>query len=127
MEKYDNGNPRYIKYYNSKQELDGQSISFYEEGNIHSYIYFHEENQEGPMILYYEDGKMNTFDNYIDGVQEGVSLHYNEKGSLTRKSYYRDGYKHGEQYFFDYDNGDTIRVEYYEKGNLIKRDSLKWR
>ncbi len=119
------GIPRYIKFYNDKGKIEGQSISFKSSGKIHSYIYLVRDHQVGPSMIYYENGTINILDTYLDGKQEGVSVHYSPQGVLTRKTYYRNGVLDGEQYYFDYDTGDTLRIEHYRKGNLIRIDSLR--
>lgn len=78
----------------------------------------------GPLMIFYENGQINTFDTYFDNKKEGISLHYNESGILTRKSFYRNNVKDGEQYYFDYETGDTLLVEFYKEGILIKSDSI---
>jgi len=114
-----NGIPQYIKYYNDKGELDGASISFNPKGELNSFIYMKDGIEIGPSMIYYSDGSLNICDTYIEGKQEGVSVHYNPKGILTRKSYYRNGLKEGEQYYFNYETGDTIKIEVYSKGKLL--------
>jgi len=122
--KRDNGIPHYIKFYDNNKKLEGQSISFNSSGKIHSYTYMLKDQQVGSSMIYYENGTLNVLDTYLNGKKEGVSVHYNPEGILTRKTYYRNDLLDGEQYYFDYESGDTLRIEYYKKGQLIQIDSI---
>lgn len=116
----ENGIPQYIKYYSNTGKVNGGEISFMDNGNVRSFTYLKNDTITiGPSVRFYDTGKINYFDSYIDGKKEGVSVHYTSKGILTRKSYYRNGVQDGEQYLFDYDSGDTLKIEIYKKGKLI--------
>lgn len=115
--------PKYIRYYNENGLVNGASISFNESGNVRSFTYLIDDSIiNGPSFRLYDNGEINYMDTYLNGLREGISLHFNQRGILTRKSYYRNGVKDGEQYYFDYNSGDTLKIEYYLKGKLI--DSL---
>lgn len=117
----DDGIPDYIKYYTKDGKLNGGAISFMENGNVRSFTYLLNDSVvSGPSVRYYDNGKLNYYTSFIEGKKEGVSVHYSPKGILTKKLYFRNGVKDGKQYIFDYDTGDTLKIETYQNGKLIE-------
>lgn len=121
-----NGIPEVIKYYTEDGVLNGGAITFMESGNVRSFTYLTKDSIVlGPSVRYYDNGTINYFTSFIEGKQEGISVHYSPMGILTKKLYYRNGLMDGKQYIFDYDSGDTLKIELYDKGELIQTFNSK--
>lgn len=131
---YPDGELASIKFRNDKQEkeykffpsyrvveerdykgniLNGQTLSFYENGNINSQNYFKDGMQDSIYILYYENGAVQIKGNYKLDVKVGKWEYFRQDGSSDGEEIYGD-------------DGSLLKprgtgLKYYDKeGNEIK-------
>ena len=79
--------------YNKKGVLNGDSIKYYEEGNIQSIVPYKNNLVEGLIIRYYENGNIKEEVNYKNDKMNGESKSYDENGKLNGRTIFKDDIK----------------------------------
>lgn len=92
---YRNGKKNYENYWSEAHKLDSISRFWYDNGKIGNEGYYQNGKLHGEWRMYYKNGRLESIINYDRGDKQGKSIYFNE-------------------------NGDTSRVELYEKGKLVK-------
>ena len=93
-------------FYVDPDALEGEWISYYENGNISAKRHFKRGDPDGQTISYYENGNIKKIAIYKDGWLEGECIHYYESGQIMEEAYYKGGALRGR------------RKTYYENGNM---------
>lgn len=79
--------------YNKKGVLNGDSIKYYEEGNIKSIIPFKNNIVDGLTISYYENGNIKEEVHYKNDKMNGEAKSYDENGKLNGRTIFKDDIK----------------------------------
>ena len=111
---YENGLLRIYFIYNKDGIPDGESVEYYEEGNIKSIIPFRNNMVEGLTITYYENGLLRIYFIYNkDGIPDGESVEYYEEGNIKSIIPFRNNMVEG------------LTITYYENGNIDEEVNYK--
>lgn len=131
-----------INYKNGK--IEGLLRSWYDNGQLHDSAYFEKGKVIGYAVAYYRNGNKNREENwnehevlhglsqfwYEDGVLGDSGWYYNGSPDREWRRYHKNGqlqhiknYAHGKlngKSIFLKENGDTIKVQTYNKGEIIE-------
>ena len=83
---FENGLLRTYFIFDKNGLPNGDSIEYYEEGNIKSVIPFKHNIVEGLTISYYENGNIKEEVNYKNNKMNGEAKSYDENGKLNGKT-----------------------------------------
>ncbi|MCY7008128.1 phosphatidylinositol-4-phosphate 5-kinase [Fusobacterium simiae] len=97
---------------------NGDSIEYYEEGNIKSVIPFKHNIVEGLTISYYENGNIKEKVNYKNNKINGEAKSYDENGKLNGKTIFKDDIKLEEEVHKE----DEILKNTFKNGEVVKQD-----
>ena len=109
---YEDGAKKSITNYENGK-LNGQSLEYYNNGKLKSEYYYRNDLANGICKDYFENGNLQMSSNMVDGKQDGVGYEYYESGKLWASSHYVKGELHGEE------------KEYYENGKLKSKGKYK--
>ena len=115
---YENGLLRIYFIYNKDGIPDGESVEYYEEGNIKSIIPFRNNIVEGLTITYYENGNIDEEVNYKNGKMNGEAKSYDENGKLNGRTIFKDDIKLEEEVHKE----NEILKNTFKNGELVKQD-----
>ena len=90
---FENGLLRTYFIFNKNGLLDGNSIEYYEEGNIESLVPYKNNVVEGLVITYYENGNIKEEVNYKNDKMNGEAKSYDENGKLNGRTIFKDDIK----------------------------------
>ena len=93
-------------------------ISYYENNNIKSIIYFKNDVRDGNARFYWMNGKIKEDLNYVNGRVEGLVRRYDENGTLREMFTIESGKREGPTSLFD-STGTYVNDIYYEEGILV--------
>ena len=106
------------RMYDKKGVLNGNSISYYEEGNIQSIFPYKNNLIEGLVIRYYENGNIKEEINYKNVKMNGEAKSYDENGKLNGRTIFKDNIKLEE----DVHKENEILKNTFKNGELVKQD-----
>ena len=115
---YENGLLKIYFIYNKDGIPDGESVEYYEEGNIKSIIPFRNNIVEGLTITYYENGNIDEEVNYKNGKMNGEAKSYDENGKLNGRTIFKDDIKLEEDVYKE----NEILKNTFKNGELVKQD-----
>ena len=115
---YENGLLRIYFIYNKDGIPDGESVEYYEEGNIKSIIPFKNNMVEGLTITYYENGNIDEEVNYKNNKMNGEAKSYDENGKLNGRTIFKDDIKLEEEVHKE----NEILKNTFKNGELVKQD-----
>ena len=115
---YENGLLKIYFIYNKDGIPDGESVEYYEEGNIKSIIPFRNNIVEGLTITYYENGNIDEEVNYKNNKMNGEAKSYDENGKLNGRTIFKDNIKLEEDVYKE----NEILKNTYKNGELVKQD-----
>ena len=115
---YENGLLKIYFIYNKDGIPDGESVEYYEEGNIKSIIPFRNNIVEGLTITYYENGNIDEEVNYKNNKMNGEAKSYDENGKLNGRTIFKDDIKLEEDVYKE----NEILKNTYKNGELVKQD-----
>ena len=115
---YENGLLKIYFIYNKDGIPDGESVEYYEEGNIKSIIPFRNNIVEGLTITYYENGNIDEEVNYKNGKMNGEAKSYDENGKLNGRTIFKDDIKLEEEVHKE----NEILKNTFKNGELVKQD-----
>ena len=115
---YENGLLRIYFIYNKDGIPDGESVEYYEEGNIKSIIPFRNNMVEGLTITYYENGNIDEEVNYKNNKMNGEAKSYDENGKLNGRTIFKDNIKLEEDVYKE----NEILKNTFKNGELVKQD-----
>ena len=115
---YENGLLKTYFIYNKDGIPDGESVEYYEEGNIKSIIPFRNNVVEGLTITYYENGNIDEEVNYKNNKMNGEAKSYDENGKLNGRTIFKDNIKLEE----DVHKENEILKNTFKNGELVKQD-----
>ena len=115
---YENGLLRIYFIYNKDGIPDGESVEYYEEGNIKSIIPFRNNIVEGLTITYYENGNIDEEVNYKNNKMNGEAKSYDENGKLNGRTIFKDDIKLEEDVYKE----NEILKNTFKNGELVKQD-----
>lgn len=115
---YENGLLKTYFIYNKDGIPDGESVEYYEEGNIKSIIPFRNNIVEGLTITYYENGNIDEEVNYKNNKMNGEAKSYDENGKLNGRTIFKDNIKLEE----DVHKENEILKNTFKNGELVKQD-----
>ncbi|WP_324278864.1 toxin-antitoxin system YwqK family antitoxin [Fusobacterium polymorphum] len=106
------------RMYDKKGVLNGNSIRYYEEGNIQSIFPYKNNLVEGLVIRYYENGNIKEEVNYKNGKMNGEAKSYDENGKLNGRTIFKDDIKLEEDVYKE----NEILKNTFKNGELVKQD-----
>ena len=106
------------RMYDKKGVLNGNSISYYEEGNIQSIFPYKNNLIEGLVIRYYENGNIKEEVNYKNNKMNGEAKSYDENGKLNGRTIFKDDIKLEEDVYKE----NEILKNTFKNGELVKQD-----
>ena len=115
---YENGLLRIYFIYNKDGIPDGESVEYYEEGNIESIVHFRNNIVEGLTITYYENGSIDEEVNYKNNKMNGEAKSYDENGKLNGRTIFKDDIKLEEDVYKE----NEILKNTFKNGELVKQD-----
>ena len=115
---YENGLLKIYFIYNKDGIPDGESVEYYEEGNIKSIIPFRNNIVEGLTITYYENGNIDEEVNYKNGKMNGEAKSYDENGKLNGRTIFKDDIKLEEDVYKE----NEILKNTFKNAELVKQD-----
>ncbi len=105
-------------YYTGEDSIvEPENATFYEVVGV-----YQDDPDQGVVWSYFApEGKIRSEAIYTDLKAEELARRksWHPNGTLSSNEFYEDGKKHGKQYFYR-ENGDSLRVEKWEEGDLIK-------
>ena len=104
--------------YNKKGVLNGDSIKYYEEGNIQSIVPYKNNLVEGLIIRYYENGNIKEEVNYKNDKMNGESKSYDENGKLNGRTIFKDDIKLEEEVHKE----NEILKNTFKNSEVVKQD-----
>lgn len=110
---YDNGQPKYVKYYTKSGECVKET-EFYEDGAVKMEGAMHDGHREGEWKAFFPDGKPQSIGSFKDGLRTGSSIVYNENGNKMMEGDYFEGKHAGVWKYYD-DEGNLIKEVDYGK------------
>ena len=115
------------RMYDKKGVLNGNSISYYEEGNIQSIFPYKNNLIEGLVIRYYENGNIKEEVNYKNDKMNGEAKSYDENGKLNGRTIFKDDirleddiYKENEILKNTFKNGELVKQDICELNGTLK-------
>ena len=115
---YENGLLKTYFIYNKDGIPDGESVEYYEEGNIESIVHFKNNIVEGLTTTYYENGNIDEEVNYKNNKMNGEAKSYDENGKLNGRTIFKDNIKLEEDVYKE----NEILKNTYKNGELVKQD-----
>ena len=115
---FENGLLRTYFIFNKNGLLDGNSIEYYEEGNIESIVPYKNNVVEGLVITYYENGNIKEEVNYKNDKMNGEAKSYDENGKLNGRTIFKDDIKLEEDVYKE----NEILKNTFKNGELVKQD-----
>ena len=106
------------RMYDKKGVLNGNSIGYYEEGNIQSIFPYKNNLIEGLVIRYYENGNIKEEVNYKNDKMNGEAKSYDENGKLNGRTIFKDDIKLEEDVYKE----NEILKNTFKNGELVKQD-----
>lgn len=125
-EKYENGSPKLVKYYEkiNGEEQVVREQQFYENEKMKMEGSYTDQKRTGVWKAWYENGNLWSEGAFIDGKRDGVGKVYYEDGKLFIEGSYAADRKVGIWRFYD-EKGNIIKEADYTKGNVnIEQDSI---
>ena len=104
--------------YNKKGVLNGDSIKYYEEGNIQSIVPYKNNLVEGLIIRYYENGNIKEEVHYKNDKMNGEAKSYDENGKLNGRTIFKDDIKLEEEVHKE----NEILKNTFKNGEVVKQD-----
>ena len=104
--------------YNKKGVLNGDSIKYYEEGNIQSIVPYKNNLVEGLIIRYYENGNIKEEVNYKNDKMNDEAKSYDENGKLNGRTIFKDDIKLEEEVHKE----NEILKNTFKNGEVVKQD-----
>ena len=104
--------------YNKKGVLNGDSIKYYEEGNLQSIVPYKNNLVEGLIIRYYENGNIKEEVNYKNDKMNGEAKSYDENGKLNGRTIFKDDIKLEEEVHKE----NEILKNTFKNGEVVKQD-----
>ena len=115
---FENGLLRTYFIFNKNGLLDGNSIEYYEEGNIESLVPYKNNVVEGLVITYYENGNIKEEVNYKNDNMNGEAKSYDENGKLNGRTIFKDDIKLEEEVHKE----NEILKNTFKNGEVVKQD-----
>lgn len=115
---FENGLLRIYFIFNKNGLLDGNSIEYYEEGNIESIVPYKNNVIEGLVITYYENGNIKEEVNYKNDNMNGEAKSYDENGKLNGRTIFKDNIKLEEEVHKE----NEILKNTFKNGEVVKQD-----
>jgi len=104
---YDNGQPKYVKYFTKKGECVKES-EFYEDGALKMEGAMQDGHREGEWKAFFPDGKPQSIGYFKDGLRTGHSIVYSENGNKIMEGEYSEGKHAGVWRYYD-ETGDLLK------------------
>ena len=104
----------WVLYYYKGELLNGDILSYYENGKLRSEGNYKEGKKEGVWKEWYENGQLDEIINYKDGKRDGLRKVWYENGELEHKGNYDEGKKEGVWKYW-YENGHLRKEQNYTK------------
>jgi antitoxin component YwqK of YwqJK toxin-antitoxin module len=102
--------------------LDGQVISYRDEGQIESILNFKDGEFNGPAMRFYRNGKLEFYMDMKDGMIDGSVFHFDKNGLLM--DIFRGEKEWINSHFYIFSDSSSIKTiidvnPQYPKGNII--------
>ena len=112
-----------LEHYNNKGQLEGESLVYYNSGQLAEKRIYKANKLQGKAIWFDESGKKMKEYNYVNGQLHGEATFYNAKGTLEIEGQYKNDRKDGVWKY--YKNGELIEEKdftRYSKNPYLKKD-----
>lgn len=103
-----------------KRLKEGKWSYYGDGGNLLRTEEYHNDELNGPSLTYFENGKISFERNFQNGFLNGHSIEYSPEGKVLMKWHYKDNLKHGD-YVRNWPNGIKMEEGKYHEG---KQDGL---
>ncbi|MBK7214330.1 MAG: hypothetical protein IPH88_13730 [Bacteroidales bacterium] len=125
--KYDNGNPKVVKYVkkiNGKEQVIKEEY-FYDNNVKKMEGEYTDEKRSGKWSAWYQNGKLWSEGMYSEGLRNGPGMVYHENGKKYIESFYTNDEKTGKWRFYDTTGKVIKEVDFDQilKSKMIK-DSI---
>ncbi len=119
--KHKNGQPKTVVYYDGEAAKENmvKLEMFYENGDQKNIIRFKKGVKHGLSKSWHKNGKVWAETNYIDGKKQGESFTTFPNGQIKYEGKYKNT-RRVEKWIMYNKNGDTIKVEIYDKDGRLK-------
>ncbi len=114
---YENGQPRYVKYFTKAGECVKET-EFYEDGVVKMEGAMHDGHREGEWKAFFPDGKPQSIGYFKDGLRTGTSIVYYENGHKMMEGEYSEGKHTGLWKYFDEAENLLKEVDYGKHGGV---------
>ncbi len=113
-EKWDDGNPKTVKFYNQDKEVV-KEISYYPDGAVKMEGRLQNNERTGEWKAYYRDGTVWSKARYKEGRQHGPYVTYYPDGNIRFRGYMTSGNRTGEWIFYDKQGNIAKKINYDER------------
>jgi hypothetical protein len=104
-----------------KNPYTGYGVNYYRNTNLILDKFLYEKGVLIKKESFYKSGKILSLTEYGNNQFNGNFKYYYENGNERINGYYNNGFKEGMWIWKNY-IGDTIKIELYSKGRLLKRE-----
>jgi antitoxin component YwqK of YwqJK toxin-antitoxin module len=125
--KYENGNPKVVKYYskvNGKEQVVKEEV-YYENKVKKMEGEYINEQRTGHWSAWYQNGQLWSTGEYKDGKRNGPGMVYHENGTKYIESVYANDDKAGKWRFYDSTGKVVKEVDFDLLKQKINNDSIK--
>ncbi|MFB6344059.1 toxin-antitoxin system YwqK family antitoxin [Saccharicrinis sp. FJH62] len=102
---YESGIVSYITEYDSDGHMQGDSKTWYVNGQLHQEGQMKKTRMDGKFIDYYKNGQIEKIHSYKVGTREDEWIYFNENGDTLKKEYYDNGVLI-DSIYFNYSNNE---------------------
>ncbi len=112
---YENGKLKEVRNLNDENNLEGEVLVYYENGNLKQKLFFINGKQTGEQRVYGENGSLIGIENWLQGKKNGKATYYFESGELGEEGQFEKGKKAGEWKTY-YKSGALQKTGGYQDG-----------
>jgi antitoxin component YwqK of YwqJK toxin-antitoxin module len=112
-----------LEHYNNKGQLDGESLVYYNGGQLAEKRQFKANKLHGKATWFYENGKEMKIYHYVDGILQGEAKFFKAEGDLEIEGQYKNDKKDGIwKYYKDGVLTEEKDFTVYSKNPYLKKD-----
>lgn len=120
-EKYPDGSPKVVKYYQEKNGIKElvKEIDYYPNKNKRLEGEYKKDHRDGKWTYYYENGKLWSEGYFVNDINDGQRTTYFENGQIRYQGTYKSGDRIGKWQFYN-EAGTLVKEMDYGDGTSIK-------
>lgn len=112
-----------LEHYNNQGQLHGESLVYYQSGQIAENRFYKEGKLHGKATWFYENGNLMKSYHYVQGELHGEAKFYNANGTLEIEGQYKNDRKDGIwKYYKDGELNEEKDFTRYSKNPYVKKD-----